>query len=757
MLKKLNFVRLCIILSLFSISLLSADSMEQKIDDLLQKMTLKEKIGQLNQYTGSAKFTGPVQTENRKKLSKAIKNGHVGSLLNVTSAKETRAAQKLAVENSRLGIPLIFGYDVIHGYKTIFPVPLAQASSWDLAQVEKANKVAAEEASAAGVHWTFAPMIDVSREPRWGRIMEGPGEDPYLASQLAKAQINGFQQNDLGKINTIAACAKHFVAYGAPVGGRDYNTAEVSDYTLNNIYLPPFKASVEANAATFMNAFNTVNGRPATGNDYLVDKTLKDKWDFNGFVVSDWNSIGELVPHGVAKNSKEAAKIAIKGGTDMDMESTNDAYLNYLPELVKNGEVSEEKVNEAVKRILRVKYKLGLFEDPYQYSSQQREKETLLDEEHLKTSRKLAEESIVLLKNKNELLPLSKDIETIAVIGPLADDKDSPLGNWRAQGGNENAVSILEGIKQEVKGDTRVLHAQGCVLDKNNARGFSEKVNINTNDTSGFAEAYQTAQKADVIIAAVGETAYMSGEGRSRQNIDLPGVQKQLLKKLRKTGKPVIVTLMNGRPLALPWTDKNIPAIVETWFLGNEMGHAVANILFGDTNPSGKLPVTFPRDLGQVPIYYNHLPTGRPSSDDIFATGYIDGSTQPLYPFGYGLSYTDFGYSDFSLSSREIEMGERLKVKIKVKNTGDRVGEEIVQLYIRDLVANYSRPVKELKGFKKISLEPKEEKIVEFELNKNDFTYYNDNNEQIWEPGDYRIMIGKSSNNIKGEKIISIK
>lgn len=701
---------------------------EKRIDDLLVKMTIEEKVGQMVQFNGNGDATGPIKARSRD--IEDIKNGWVGSMLNVTGAENTRAMQKLVMENSRMKIPLLFGLDVIHGYKTIFPVPLGEAASWDLEAIEKSARIAAIEASAAGQHWTFAPMVDIARDPRWGRIMEGAGEDPYYGSHVAIARVKGFQGKNLSDNNTIVACAKHFAAYGAAEGGRDYNTVDMSARVLNEVYLPPFKAAVDAGVGTFMNSFNEIDGIPATGNPYLVKYTLKEKWGFRGFVVSDWNSIGEMLVHGAAKDSAEMTTMAIEAQNDMDMETS--AYRNHLVRLVKEGKVKESQIDDAVRRILRIKFKLGLFDDPYKYCDAQREKEMLLNPEHLKAAREIACKSIVLLKNEGQLLPLSKNLKSIAVIGPLADSKKDMIGNWCALGDPKDAVTVLEGIKNAVSPNTQVLYARGC--------------NISDDSTHLFSQAIAVAAKSDVVVMAVGESAQMSGEAYSRASIDIPGVQEALIKAVAKTGKPVVVLLMNGRPLTINWVAAHIPAILDTWLLGTQAGNAISDVLFGDYNPSGKLPVSFPYAVGQIPVYYNHKNTGRPRLDDSkFVSRYIDIPNEPLYPFGYGLSYTTFTYSDVTLSRKEISMNDSLVVSVEVKNTGKYDGEEVVQLYVRDLVGSVTRPVKELKGFKKVMIKAGEAKQIQFTLKPSDLAFYTRDMTFKAEPGDFRVFVGTSS------------
>ena len=718
-----------------------------QIEELLAKMTLEEKIGQLNLYNGTWEFTGPVPEDDNSQLkAENIKKGLVGGMLNVLTVEGTREAQKLAVENSRLGIPLIFGYDVVHGYKTMAPIPLAQAASWDAEVAQKSAEVAALEASAAGLHWTFAPMVDVTRDARWGRMMESPGEDPYLASIMSSAWVSGFQGNDLSSNNTIASCAKHFAAYGFAEAGRDYNTVDVSMQTLYNVALPPFKAAADAGAATFMNAFNEIGGIPATGSELLQRDILKGEWNWDGFVVSDWGSIAEMIQHGYAEDLKHSAYLALKAGSDMDMESY--AYEKELKNVMGEGSLDIALLDDAVRRILKVKFDLGLFDDPYKYCDEQREKENILSEENLAIARDAARKSIVLLKNENNLLPLDKSGKKIAVIGSLGESKDIPLGSWRAQAVTNSAVSLLEGITS-VAGASNVKYAQGYKLTEGD-RSFINELNIVASDESGFAEAIQAARSSDVIILAMGEDCWQTGEGRSQTDITLKGSQEALLLELLKVNKNIVVVLMNGRSLAIPKVAENAPAILETWHLGSEAGNAIADVLFGDYNPSGKLPVSFPRNTGQVPIYYNLKNTGRPDpypNNDkmVFWSHYTDSPKTPLYSFGYGLSYTAFEYSNFSLSSSEMDAQEGITASINVKNTGDYDGHEVVQLYIRDHVGSFTRPVKELKGFEKVFLKKGEEKTISFDITNETLSFYRSDLTFGSEPGKFTIMIGSSS------------
>ncbi|MNQ11765.1 Periplasmic beta-glucosidase precursor [compost metagenome] len=722
-------------LSLFASA--QEQTIDQKVNDLLKKMTIEEKIGQLNQYTGDNQATGPITINPNKQAE--IKAGLIGSMLNVIGTKYTRGYQELAMQ-SRLKIPLLFGQDVIHGYKTTFPLPLAEAASWDLQAIELAARVAATEAAASGIHWTFAPMVDISRDPRWGRVMEGAGEDTYLGSKIAYARVKGFQGNKLGDLNSVMACVKHFAAYGAGVGGRDYNSVDMSERMLFETYLPPFKAALDAGAATFMNSFNDINGIPATGNAHLQRDILKGKWNFQGFVVSDWGSIGEMVAHGYSKDLKEAAYSAITAGSDMDMESN--AYRKNLAELVKEGRVSIDLVDDAVKRILRKKFELGLFDDPYKYSDEKRAEKALNNPEHRKAALEVAEKSIVLLKNENQTLPISKNVKTIAFIGPMVKEYKENMGFWSVElpevDYNKWIVSQWDGLQNKVGKNTKLLYAKGCEIEGTNK--------------DGFAEAVATAKQADVVILSIGERRDMSGEAKSRSDLHLPGVQEDLVKAVMATGKPVVVLINAGRPLVFNWTADNVPAIVYTWWLGTEAGNAIANVLFGDYNPSGKLPMTFPREVGQVPIYYNHFSTGRPAKDENatnYVSAYIDLKNSPKYPFGYGLSYTTFDYSGLKLSSTKIKSNETIKVSFQLKNSGKVAGEEVVQLYLKDKFGSVVRPVLELKDFQKVKLNAGESKTIEFTIDKEKLSFYNDKVEWVAEPGDFEVMIGASSADIK--------
>lgn len=734
-------------------NVLITPEIEKQIDDLLSRMTLEEKVGQLNQHSGSWDVTGPVPEDNEYIAERArlLKSGGVGSLLNVTGAEATYAAQKLAVENSRLGIPLLFGFDVIHGYKTIFPIPLGEAASWDLEMIEKSARTAAIEASAAGVNWTFAPMIDIGRDPRWGRVMEGAGEDPYLGSQVGLARMRGFQGNDLSKKSTILATAKHFAGYGFSEGGRDYNTVDFSQRTLHNIVLPPFKTLVENGLATVMNAFNDLNGIPASGDRYLQTKLLKENWGFNGFIVSDWGSIRQMINHGYSKDLEQSAYHAITSGNDMDMES--EAYQRYLADLVKSGQVDIEIVDESVRRILRTKFLLGLFDDPYKYSDPKREEKLIYTDEHRAIARDVAKRSIVLLKNETDLLPLSKETPSIAVVGHLAADKDAPLGNWRGRGESNSAVSLLEGIKAAVGKNTKVNYTEGYTLAEDHG-SFAFALNYPEDDGSGFDAAIENAKNADIVVMAVGEEALQSGEGRSLVDISLKGRQLELFKLIREVNENIVVVLMAGRPIIEPELYEEASTILNTWHLGTEAGNAIADVLFGDYNPSGKLPMSVPRATGQIPVYYNYVSSGRPQTgpgDDgaVFWSHYNDEVNSPQFVFGYGLSYTDFEYSNFELSKEVMNMDEAITASVDVTNTGEVSGEEVVQLYIRDRFASSMRPVKELKGFEKVMIEAGETKTITFTLNKKTFEFYAADGTWKTEPGMFSIMAGTNSNDVK--------
>jgi beta-glucosidase len=715
-----------------------------KVTALLAEMTLEEKVGQMNQYNGSWNTTGPVsQGGLTPKKTADLRAGRVGSMLNVRGVQEVAAVQRIAVEETRLGIPLIFGLDVIHGYETLGPIPLGEAASWDLAAIEKAARVAAREAAAAGINWTFAPMVDISRDARWGRVMEGGGEDTYLASAIAAARVRGFQGEDLSDPATIAACAKHFAGYGFAEAGREYNTVDVSLETLHNIILPPFKACVDAGVRTFMNAFNELNGIPATGHAWLQREILKREWGFTGFVVSDWASVAELVVHGYAPDGVAAARLAATAGSDMDMESH--LYVKHLADLVASGAVEEAVIDDAVRRILTVKFELGLFDDPYRYCSAERAATEIGSPAIREAVLDMARKSIVLLKNENDLLPLPQHGLNVALIGPLAADKNSPLGSWRLAATDDTAVSVREGMAAYP--GNQLHYAQGVEL-LTGEPDFVYDLAINDSDPTGIDEAVALARTADVVVLVLGEYSYQSGEARSRTRLDLPGLQQQLLEAVRAVNENVVLVLMNGRPLAIDWAAAHIPAIVEAWQLGTESGNAIAQVLYGDYNPSGKLPMSFPRSVGQVPLYYNHKQTGRPvidERDQVFWSHYTDEANTPLFPFGYGLSYTEFTYQDLQLDRALLGQNEQLTVSVLLTNTGARTGREVVQLYLRDLFGSLTRPVRELKGFQLVELEPGASRRVTFPIGESDLRYWTANGGWEAEPGDFHVFVGGSS------------
>lgn len=713
----------------------SEAAIDQKVDSLLSIMKLDEKIGQLTLYTSDMDQTGAFL---RPEYIDDIKAGNVGAVFNAYGAAYTRKLQEMAVNETRLGIPLLFGYDVIHGHRTIFPIPLAIASSWDLEMIHKSAQVAAREASAEGIQWTFAPMVDISRDPRWGRVMEGSGEDSYLGSKIAAVKVKGYQGNDLKDVGTVASTVKHFAAYGAPKAGRDYHSVDMSERELREVYLPPYKAAVDAGAVSVMTSFNDLNGIPATANKFLFQDILRDEWGFKGFVVTDYTAIMELLYHGVAKDEHQASELAMDAGIDMDMQ--DGFYQQTLADLVKEGKISEAQIDKAVSRILRVKFKLGLFEDPFRYSSEKREKEEIMKPANIETAREMARRSMVLLKNENEVLPIKKSAKTIAVIGPLANSRRDLIGSWSAAGDWKKSVTLLEGLKKKMP-DVNFIYAKGT--------------DIQGDDKTGFSEAIAAARKADMVILALGEAYWMSGEAASRSDIGLPEIQQELAKEINKTGKPIAVVLMNGRPLTITWLDEHIPSILETWFLGTTSGDAIADVLSGAYNPSGKLPMTFPRRVGQIPIHYDMRNTGRPfEADDKYTSKYLDVPNEPLYEFGHGLSYTTFDYGPVNLSSRSMQITDTLKATVTVRNTGDHEGEEVVQLYLHDKVASVSRPVRELKGFEKINLKPGESKEVEFSITNKALSFYRADMSYGSEPGEFMVFIGGSSNDTQSAEFV---
>jgi len=705
-----------LILECGDLSPLFLNRQEERVNSLLEKMTLEEKLGQLQMLDGDA--DGRFRDEHID----LIRRGLLGSTLNVRGAKRTNELQRVSIDTSRLKIPVLFSFDVIHGYRTVFPVPLGEAASWDPPSAERAASVAAREASAAGVRWTFAPMVDIARDPRWGRIVEGAGEDPYLGAAFAIARVTGFQQNK------VIACAKHWVGYGAAEGGRDYNSTEISEGTLRNVYFPPFKAALDAGVGTFMSAFNDLNGVPTSANPFTLKTVLRQEWKFDGIVVSDYTSVLELINHGLAANDSEAARLALTAGVDIEMVSR--LFGRHLPELIKQGKVPMTAVDDAVRNVLRIKLRLGLFENPY--TDESGEQAMLLSREHLAAAREAAARSIVLLKNDADTLPLKKDIKSIAVVGPLADDQMNLMGSWTGDGRKEDVVTLLAGLKSKASAATKLTYAKGCEISGDSIAGIDEAVRI--------------AREADLVIAAVGESADMSGEASTRSSLDLPGRQLDLVKALQATNKPVVVVLMNGRPLTINWIAERVPAVVETWFAGTQAGNGIADVLFGDVNPGGKLPVTFPAAIGQVPIYYNHKNTGRPpNAANKYSSKYLDAPWKPLFPFGFGLSYTRFRLSDLRLSAARIRPDDRISASVDVENAGARTGDEVVQLYIRDLAASATRPVLELKGFQRITLKAGERRRVGFALTPTHLGFWNHENRFVVEPGMFKITVATSS------------
>jgi beta-glucosidase len=696
------------------------------IDGLLARMTLEEKAGQLSQLAGVATKTGPQVPATKEE---DVVAGRVGSFLNVWGAETTRKLQRSAVEKSRLHVPLLFAGDVIHGFRTIFPVPLAETAAFDVALAQRCARAAAVEASAAGLHWTFAPMVDITRDARWGRVVEGAGEDPYLGSAFAVARVRGFQEAPRAEATAMLATAKHFVAYGAAEAGRDYNTVDISERALREIYLPPFRAALEAGAGSVMPAFNEVAGIPMHANAPLVRDLLRGQWGFNGVVVSDYTGVKELIEHGVADGPLAAAELGLAATVDIDMVSG--IYASKLPELIRNGRLSQAQLDGAVRRVLEAKERLGLFEDPYRYSDRAREQKETLTPALRALAREAGQKAIVLLKNEGELLPLKKDVGTLAVVGALADDARSTLGSWEAGGRAQDAVTVLAGIRRAVP-KAHVLYARGAAPD--------------SSSTAGFAEAERITRAADLTVVVVGEIESMSGEAQSRSYIGLPGAQEALLERLHATGKPIVAVLMNGRPLSIPWLAEHVPAVVEAWYLGVEMGHALADVLFGDVNPSGKLPMSFPRNVGQLPLYYNAKRTGRPPSiKERYTSKYTDVSWTPLYPFGHGLSYTSFRYAAPRLSRDKLGPDDSLTVTVTVQNTGKRAGEEVVQLYLRDDVASRTPPIMTLRGFARVALDAGASRDVTFTLEQEDLAVLDARFQRVLEPGTFTVFVGGSS------------
>ncbi len=706
-----------------------------QIDSLMALMTLEEKIGQMTLFTTDWGSTGPTIREG---YQDDIRAGRCGALFNSHTVEFTRQLQEIAVNESRLGIPLIFGYDVIHGYKTIFPIPLAESCSWDLDMMEQTASIAAREAAAAGLHWTFAPMCDMSREPRWGRVMEGAGEDTWLGSEIARARVRGFQGDGFNNADRVMACVKHFAAYGDPVAGREYNTVDMSERFFREYYLPPYLAAIDEGAMTVMTSFNDLDAIPATGNQWLLEDVLREEGGFNGFIVTDYTCINEMVEHGYATDETHAGELAANAGVDMDMQGA--VYHRFLKESVESGKVPMSTIDAAVHRILWAKFKLGLFDDPFRYCNADREKAVVFSQAHQEIARDMARKSIVLLKNENQTLPLING-KRIALVGPLAADKVNLIGAWSGAGEGDKCVSVLEGLEQQAATKNfTVLYAKGC--------------DFNGSDRSGFSNAVQVARNSDVIVAVVGESKDLSGEATSRVDINLPGVQQEFLEVLKATGKPLVVVLMNGRPLTIPWMAENADAILETWWLGTQAGNAIADVLTGEYNPSAKLTMTFPRHVGQVPIYYNHKNTGRPfDPNSKWTSHYVDMPNTPLYPFGFGLSYTTFSYDSLSVSAPEFGMKDTLTAQVTVTNSGTRSGEEIVQWYVRDLVGSVTRPVKELKGFDKISLAPGESKTLKFKITSSDLSFYRADMTFGPEPGAFWVMVGPDSERLQRKEV----
>jgi len=727
--------------------------MKSFIDVLMKKMTLEEKLGQLNLPAGAGDIvTGAAASSD---IGKKIQEGKVGGLFNIKSVAKIKAIQKVAVEESRLKIPLIFGMDVIHGYQTTFPIPLGMSCVWDMSLLEKAARVAAQEASADGICWTFSPMVDISRDPRWGRISEGNGEDAYLGSRIAAAMVKGYQGNDLSKNNTIMACVKHYAMYGAAEAGRDYNTTDMSRIRMYNEYLAPYKAAVDAGVGSIMASFNEVDGVPASANKFLMTDVLRTQWGFKGFVVTDYTGINEMIDHGLGDLQK-VSSLALNAGVDMDM--VGEGFLSTLQKSLTEKKVTMKQIDVACRLVLEAKYKLGLFANPYKYCNEERAKTEIFTPANRKVARSIATESFVLLKNKNNLLPIKKT-GTLALIGPLADAKENMSGTWSVATDMSTPISVLQGLKNALGSNAKVLYAKGSNLDadsllEEHATMFGKTLHRDARSNEVILkEALEVAAQSDVIVAALGESAEMSGEAASRSDISIPKIQQELLEALLKTGKPVVLVLFTGRPLTLKWENEHVPAILNVWFSGTEAGDAIADVLFGDVNPSGKLSTTFPQNVGQIPLYYNHKNTGRPLPEgkwfQKYRSNYLDVSNDPLYPFGYGLSYTNFSYSDISLSNNTIKGTQSIKATVTVTNTGSVSGKEVVQLYTRQLVGTTTHPVKELKGFQKIELKAGESKTVSFNIAASDLKFYNSDLKYVAEPGNFKLFIGGNSRDVK--------
>lgn len=727
-------------------------AMNTFINGLMQKMTVDEKIGQLNLLTGGEATTGSVVSSD---VETKIKNGQVGGIFSMSTPARIRRAQEIAVTQTRLKIPIIFGMDVIHGYKTMFPIPLGLSCTWDMNLIERSARIAANEASADGLNWTFSPMVDISRDPRWGRVSEGSGEDPYLGSQIAKAMVKGYQGDDLAKNNTIMACVKHFALYGAGEAGRDYNTVDMSRVRMYNEYLPPYKAAIDAGVGSVMTSFNEIDGIPATANKWLFTDLLQKQWGFKGFVVTDYTAVNEMIDHGMG-DLQQVSALALRAGVDMDM--VGEGFLTTLKKSLQQGKVTQKGIDDACRKVLEAKYKLGLFKDPYLYCNEDRAAKEIYSEANRKEARTISAESFVLLKNEKSTLPIKK-AGTIALIGPLADNRSNMPGTWSVSADFTKPISVLEGLKDVAGNNAKILFAKGANLTADSlleqrATMFGKTLGRdNRSDEILLKEALDIAAQSDVIVAAFGESAEMSGESSSRTDIGIPDVQKKLLEALLRTGKPVVLVLFAGRPMTLVWEQQHVPAILNVWFPGSEAGTAIADVLFGDVNPSGKLSATFPQNIGQIPLYYNHKNTGRPLADgqwfQKFRSNYLDVSNDPLYPFGFGLSYTNFSYSNITLSKVSFKPGEKITATVTVTNTGSITGKEVVQLYIRDMVGSITRPVKELKGFQKIELKAGESKIVSFNISAEDLKFYNSDLKYVAEPGDFKLFIGTNSRDVK--------
>jgi beta-glucosidase len=727
---------------------------EAFVQNLLNQMTLDEKIGQLTQFSSDMDQTGSIIREEYKE---DIRQGRVGSVFNAFTPTFTRELQRMAVEETRMKIPLLFAYDVIHGHRTIFPIPLAEASSWDMPLMQETARIAAKEAAADGLHWTFSPMVDVSRDPRWGRVAEGAGEDPWLGSEVARARVRGYQGNSFSDPNTVLACVKHFAFYGAPGGGRDYNSVDMSRRAMYETYLPPYQAAIDAGVATVMTSFNEVDGIPATGNLWLLKELLRIDWKFNGFIVTDYTAINEMVNHGVAENDEKAAYLAIRASVDMDMQGA--AYYKYLSKLVRQGKITVKQIEESARRILNAKYDLGLFKDPYRQVSEERARKVMMHPSHLATAREIGRQSIVLLKNEKSILPLKKG-SRVALIGPLATNKRDLIGNWSAAGDWNRAVSVAQGLAEKDDHQLQLQYEKGAniiddtvLVKRLNDHGAMIEIDRRSPEKM-IEDAVQLATNSDIIVAVVGESHAMSGEAASRADIGLPANQVELLKNLVKTRKPIVLVLLNGRPLTLEWENQHMTAILETWFLGTEAGHSIADVLVGDYNPSGKLTMSFPYHVGQIPVYYSSKNTGRPSDPkNKYTSKYLDIPNEPLYPFGYGLSYTKFVYGNLQLNQQAMSRSGQVRVSVPVSNNGPVAGTEIVQLYVRDVVASVTRPLKELRGFQKVHLLPGETKTVEFVIVNEDLQFYNEHLQKVSEPGEFRIMVGPNSTELKELRI----